>query len=206
VFRSDIKYVVFNPTWTIPRGILGRSTLPAIKKDPNYLANHNMKVVDSNGKNIEPSTIDWASMTRRNFPYSIVQQPGPHNALGLVKFIFPNSHSVFLHDTPHRELFGETARAFSSGCVRVENPFDLATLLLDDKPGFSRHEIDGLIESGRSKTEWLSKPLPVIIMYWTVEPNPDGTVTFLADVYDRDTKLLAALDKPFNPTRTRLRH
>ena len=104
VFRGDIQYMEFNPTWTIPPTILREDTLPAIKRDPNYLASKNIRVIDSNGRNVDPGTVDWERYSN-SLPYTLQQDPGPNNALGTVKFIFPNRHAVFLHDTPHRELF-----------------------------------------------------------------------------------------------------
>ncbi len=205
VFRSSMKYIVFNPTWTVPPGILRRSILPAIKKDPNYLASNNMKLIDSDGKETDPATIDWATMSTRKFRWSVVQQPGPDNALGEVKFIFPNNHMVFLHDTSHRELFTEASRAFSSGCIRVQYPLDLAVKLLDDQTGFSREAIDKIVRSGRSRTQFLSKPLPVLLMYLTAWRDPDGTVSYAPDIYGRDARVLTALNSEFRPTRTRLR-
>ena len=117
VFRGSIQYLEFNPTWTVPPGILRNDVLPAIKKDANYLAEKNMIVIDGDGQLIDPSTVDWQSFGR-TAPFTFRQTAGPWNALGQVKFIFPNPHFVFLHDTSHRELFVNPKRAFSSGCIR----------------------------------------------------------------------------------------
>jgi murein L,D-transpeptidase YcbB/YkuD len=129
-------------------------------------------------------------------PYTVRQQPGPKNALGRVKFMFPNKHAVYLHDTPSRYNFKRTTRAFSSGCIRVENPFELAALLLDDQPSWSRAHIDAVLASGERTTIRLTTPLPVLILYWTAFVDLDGTVHFQDDLYGRDAALLAALKGP----------
>jgi murein L,D-transpeptidase YcbB/YkuD len=195
-FRADMKYIVFNPTWTIPPGILAKDVLPAVKKDPGYLKSHNISVLDRNGRPVDAGRIDWSQATARNFTYVLRQEPGPSNALGQVKFIFPNSHLVFLHDTPSKDLFRRTDRAFSSGCIRVERPFQLAELLLKDAPGWGRAEIDTLVASGRTETVFLPRPMPVLMVYLTAEVL-DGQLCFKNDVYKRDPPLKQALDRPF---------
>jgi murein L,D-transpeptidase YcbB/YkuD len=200
IFRSDMKYVQFNPTWTVPPGILKRDILPKLKADGEaYLQEKNMKLVDSaTGKEVDPSTIDWASMTMRKFHYQVVQRPSPDNALGQAKFIFPNPHFVFLHDTNHREHFDDQVRTFSSGCIRIENPMEFARLVLDD-PDWDDAAIQSVIDTGQTKTVYLNEPLPVMILYWTVNPvTADGKPEFLPDVYDRDGRILEALEEPFH--------
>lgn len=123
VFRGDIAYLEFNPTWTIPPGILRNDTLPAIKRDPNYLASKNIRVIDHKGNFVDPATVNW-NKYKNSVPYTLRQDPGPKNSLGTVKFIFPNKHFVFLHDTPHRELFSQKERNFSSGCIRIQDPLN----------------------------------------------------------------------------------
>ena len=190
-------------TWTVPPGILRRSILPKIKEDRAYLVDQNMMLVDFDGVEVDPASIDWDTTTPRNFRWSVVQRGGPGNALGEVKFIFPNKHYVFLHDTSHRELFVEPSRAFSSGCIRVEDPHDLAALLLEDQKGYSRSEITKIVEGRRTQTKFLSQELTVLLMYLTAWRNPDGSVDYYPDVYNRDGKVLAALDAPYNPSRDR---
>ena len=131
-------------------------------------------------------------------PYTVRQQPGPDNALGQVKFIFPNSHAVYLHDTNHRENFSRSERAFSSGCIRVENPLDLAALLLDDQPKWTREYIDEVLAGGKLTNVTLSKPLPVLLMYWTAFVGHDGPAYFCNDLYDRDAVVLKNLDGPLH--------
>ena len=195
IFKDSMRYLDFNPTWTIPPGILRKETLPAIRRDPSYLSRNNMSVVTTSGKIVDPSTIDWAATTK-GFPYMIRQEPGPHNALGRVKFMFPNKYMVYLHDTPSKGLFARSERAFSHGCIRTQNPFDLAELLLEDQ-GWDRKRIDQVIESRKTTRINLSEPLTVMLLYWTAEANEDGTVFFRKDVYDRDPPIIKGLDEPF---------
>ena len=199
IFRANMKYVQFNPTWTVPPGILRRDILPKLKADAHgYLAEKNMKLVDnSTGNEVDPATIDWAAATPRNFRYQVVQRPGPDNALGMVKFIFPNPHYVFLHDTNHREHFDDKVRTFSSGCIRIEHPFEFARLVLNDDQ-WDDAAIEDVVNAKVTKTVYLKEPLPVLVLYWTVNPITEkGVPEFLADVYDRDDRVLKALEAPF---------
>jgi murein L,D-transpeptidase YcbB/YkuD len=195
VFRGDIAYLEFNPTWTIPPGILRNDTLPAIKKNPNYLASKNIRVIDRNGKFVDPSTVDWNQYSK-GVPYTLRQDPGPNNSLGTVKFIFPNEHFVFLHDTPHRELFSHSERAFSSGCVRIEDPLKLAELVLDDPVKYNRSKLEAIVASRETQRIHPSPKMPVVILYLTASIDPGGKVRFYKDVYNRDQKVLAALNGP----------
>jgi murein L,D-transpeptidase YcbB/YkuD len=195
VFKDTMRYLDFNPTWTIPPGILRKETLPAIRRDPSYLSRNNMSVVTTSGKIVDPSTIDWAATTK-GFPYMVRQEPGPHNALGRVKFMFPNKYMVYLHDTPSKGLFARTERAFSHGCIRTQNPFDLAELLLEDQ-GWDRARIDQVIESRKTTRVNLEEPIPVMLLYWTAAVDEEGTVFFKKDVYNRDAPIIKGLDEPF---------
>ncbi len=197
VFREDMTYLELNPTWTIPPTILAKDILPKMKKDSSYLQKKNMQVLTQDGKVVDPGTIDWSSVSAKGFPYIIRQTPGPHNALGRVKFIFPNPHFVYLHDTPSKELFNRSSRAFSSGCIRVRNPFRLAELLLQDQDGWDRSKIDSAIDSLKQQRVSLTEPVPVLLLYWTVNVDADGTVYFKEDIYERDAKVLAGLDGGF---------
>ena len=193
VFRGDIRYLEFNPTWTIPPGILRNDTLPAIKRDPNYLRDRNITVIDRDGRKVDPATVDWSKYSR-GVPYTLRQEPGPNNALGLVKFIFPNKHFVFLHDTPSRGLFGRAERTFSSGCIRVENPFELAELLLDDADNWDADAIQATVDSRQTRRVNLRQPFPVLIFYLTAVVDPREPPRFMKDVYNRDPALLEALN------------
>ena len=195
VFRGDIAYMEFNPTWTIPPGILRNDTLPAIKRDPNYLASKNIRVIDRNGKFVDPATVNWNQYSK-GVPYTLRQDPGPNNALGTVKFIFPNPHFVFLHDTPSRELFDRPERAFSSGCIRVENPMKLAELLMGDPSEFPQKRFEEIVDSRQTQRVNLTEKIPVVILYLTAGLANDGNVMFLKDIYSRDDRVLNALNGP----------
>ncbi len=194
VFKDRMRYVDFNPTWTVPPTILQKDILPKLRKDPSYLAQKNFYLLDQNGKRVDPGTVDWSA---KRFPYRIVQAPGPTNALGEIKFMFPNKHLVYLHDTPSKELFGRTARTFSSGCIRVDRPFELAELIFNADKGWTQERIREIRKSGKTQTVNLSKPIPVLLMYWTAEPGADDQVRFMPDVYARDKPLLKELDEGF---------
>jgi murein L,D-transpeptidase YcbB/YkuD len=194
-FRGDMAYLEFNPTWTIPPGILRKDTLPAIKSDPGYLAAKNIRVLDGDGREVDPSTVNWNSYTK-GLPYTLRQDPGPQNSLGRVKFIFPNPYFVFLHDTPQRELFERPERAFSSGCIRVEDPLTLAELILDDPVRYARPELEEIVRSGRTQRVNLADKLPVLIVYITASIGDDGGLLLYRDIYDRDARALEALDGP----------
>ena len=192
VFRGDIQYMEFNPTWTIPPGILRNDTLPAIKRNPNYLTSKNIRVIDNKGRTVDPATVDWNKYSK-GVPYTLRQDPGPNNSLGTVKFIFPNKHFVFLHDTPHRELFDRPERAFSSGCIRIENPLTLAELLLDDDK-YHEPELEAIVASRKTQRISLENTVPVVILYLTTGLDIDGNIMFFKDVYDRDSKVLDGLN------------
>ena len=195
IFTSTMSYVVLNPTWTVPPTILRQDYLPQLRRNPQYLAERNIDVLDRTGKLVDQATIDWSSA--RSLQYQLVQRPGPTNALGRVKFMFPNEYFVYLHDTPSRDLFDRESRAFSSGCIRVENPLELADIVIGDK--WPRERIDAAIAGGRTQTVVLDKPIGVKLLYWTTEVDATGRVSFLPDVYSRDDALISVLDQPFAP-------
>jgi murein L,D-transpeptidase YcbB/YkuD len=178
VFTERLKYLEFNPTWTVPRSIIQRSLFPKFSANPQYVLENNYQLIDRNGQQADPMAIDWSAYTGSNFPYGVVQQPGERNALGRVKFIFPNRHAIYLHDTPSRALFARSSRAFSSGCVRVKNPLQFAEILLADPNNCSPPQVQALL------------------MYWTTSPTSDGGVQFHPDIYGKDPAMLAALDSP----------
>ena len=195
VFRSEITYVVLNPTWTIPPGILAKDTLPAVKRDPGYLTRHRIRVIDSSGGEVSPWSVDW-NRYGNSVPYQFRQDPGPDNSLGLVKIMFPNPYLVYLHDSPAKSLYDRDERAFSSGCIRVAKPFELTELVLNDAQ-WNAAAIQNVIASGKTRTVNLAKPVPVLILYWTAQPTPDGQILFRNDVYGRDAPTLASLDEDF---------
>jgi murein L,D-transpeptidase YcbB/YkuD len=196
VFRSEMKYVVFNPTWTVPYSIATKDILPQVQRDTSYLTTRNFILKDRSGKVVDIDSVDWGSLSRRNFPYTLVQQPGTSNALGEIKFMFPNKYAVYLHDTPSKSLFGRAERTFSSGCVRVEHPFDFAEQLLGPD-GWDAEKIEAERQTREIRTVFLSKPIPVLLLYWTAEVDNDGRVNFYEDVYERDQVILDALDSDF---------
>lgn len=196
VFRDELKYVVFNPTWTVPYSIASKEMLPRIKNDPTYFDTRDFDIKDRSGALVDPKSIDWSKLSRGNFPYTFVQRPGPRNALGRVKFIFPNEHAVYLHDTPSKALFGRAERAFSHGCVRVQNPFELAEVLLGSD-GWDQDKIKATLDSLETKTVYLPEALPVLLLYWTADIGPTGEVHFYTDVYERDARIAKAMAAPF---------
>lgn len=197
VFTAQMTYLVINPTWTVPPTILKKDILPKVKEDPNYLTERNFHLVNADGQLVDPNKLDWNGLSSNGFPYQVVQGPGPNNALGLVKFMFPNEHFVYLHDTPSRGYFKSAQRTFSSGCIRVENPFDLVELLLFDQPSWDNAKVNKTVESGETTSVRLKQSLPVLLLYWTVDPHLSGDVRFYQDIYGRDAAIIEALDSPF---------
>jgi L,D-transpeptidase YcbB len=195
VFKARMTYLEFNPTWTVPPTIFAKDLLPEIRRDPDTLQRKNMVVIDHQGRRIDPAGIDWATIPARGFPYMIRQEPGPMNALGRVKFMYPNPHHVYMHDTPARDLFGRSERSFSSGCIRLEQPLELARILLAGTE-WDEAAIERALASGRTRVVNLPQPIPVLMLYGTAGPDGDQ-VYFAADIYGRDQPLLAALDAPF---------
>jgi L,D-transpeptidase YcbB len=197
IFGAEIKHVELNPTWTVPPTIFAKDILPAVKRDSGYLAKRGLKVIDARGKTIPSSAIDWSTVTPRNFGYMLRQDPGPKCALGRVKFVSPNEHSVYLHDTPSQELFQADQRAFSSGCIRVEHPLELARLLIDD-PAWTDAEIAATVNTEKTTPIVLAKPVPVYFLYFTATADPEGKAHFFRDLYRRDPGVLAALGREFS--------
>ncbi|MBD3640667.1 MAG: L,D-transpeptidase family protein [Marinobacter sp.] len=196
VFSDRIRYLVFNPTWTVPRKLMIEDLLPEIIRDPAYLERQDISIYQGWGvdrQEIDPATIDWSSLSRDNFPYQLVQQPGPLNALGQVKFMFPNPYAVYLHDTPGQYLFGRQERSFSSGCIRVEKPMELAELLLAGAPEWNRGTIDRILEEKTPVTAILPEPIAIYIQYWTAWVDEAQRIQFRDDIYNRDFRLLAQL-------------
>jgi len=196
VFSDRIRYLVFNPNWTVPRTVMIQDQLPRIIRDPDYLSRLNISVYRGWGadrQKVDPLDVDWSLLNRNNFPYQLVQEPGPQNALGQVKFMFPNQYDVYLHDTPGRGLFTRSERSFSSGCIRVEQPFDLAQRLLTASPDWSREKIDRVVSEAEPRTVLLPEPVPVHIQYWTSWVDSEGRLQFRNDLYNRDARLIDQL-------------
>ncbi len=195
VFRSKITQMQLNPAWVVPPTILTKDILPAVQKDPSYLNKKGLRVLDSKGARINPKTLNWSLYPVRPFPYTLRQEPGAQNALGRIKIIFPNPYSVYMHDTPHKELFASEDRTFSSGCIRIEKPFELAALLLDDPIRWSAESIMKAGESGKTRALILPRPVSILLLYVTVEVDKDGVVFFKKDPYDRDRAVLDGLGR-----------
>ena len=189
VFSETMKYVVINPSWNVPFSIATKEYLPKLKRNPGVLAAQNIRLL-AGGRDVDPYSVNWAAVTPSSFRWQLQQAPGPKNALGQIKFMFPNRFNVYIHDTPSKGLFSEASRVFSHGCIRVQYPFDLADVLLG-REGMSHEEIARIKAIGAERVVRLKTPIPVHINYLTAWVNKDGTVHFRRDVYGRD----AALDK-----------
>jgi len=198
LFSDQMTYVVFSPYWNIPEKILREETLPRLAEDPDYLARNNMEVVGTSGELVDESTVDWSDEEATK-GLRFRQAPGPENALGLVKFIFPNHFSVYLHDTPGDSLFRKEHRTLSHGCIRVEQPVALAEYVLRDKKQWTPQRITAAMNGGQEQTVKLAEPLPVHIGYWTAWVDQDGSVTFADDPYGLDRKQAAVRAKLVPP-------
>lgn len=190
VFSDEMEMVVVNPYWGVPGSIIKHEMLPALMQDPYYLDRKGFEVVAPGGQVVSSASVDWWSYGDR-IPFDVRQPPGSDNALGNVKFLFPNSHDIYMHDTPTKKLFGQSVRAFSHGCVRVENPRELAVRVL----GWDRAEVDARIDSGENETVTLPRKIPVHLTYFTAWADAAGKVTYYPDVYKRDVRLEAALNR-----------
>ena len=188
IFSDEIEHIVVNPTWSVPRSIATKEYLPRLQQDATYLAQRNIQVLGRGGQVIDPTTVDWASYTRGNMPYRFRQPSGRGNALGNVKFMFPNEHSVYLHDTQSRSLFSRAQRAYSHGCVRVNDPFAFADALLESEASLSGPSIRRMVGGGERHVI-LKRHVPVHISYFTAIAGPDGAVRKLSDVYGHDRRM-----------------
>lgn len=191
VFSDEMEYVVLNPTWTVPYSIATKELLPKLQNNPSYLK-ADFEVLQS-GQPVSPFSIDWTEYSKTRFPFVFRQRPGPKNALGEVKFIFPNSHAIYLHDTPSKALFKRSSRAFSHGCIRVYQPLKLAEKILSSVPGWNHQRIYQTIASRELTQVNLPRHIPIHIVYATVWAGKNGAVEFRPDIYGRDRKLYRAL-------------
>ena len=192
VFSDRVRYLEFNPYWNVPSSIAVKEELPKLKQNPAARAAAGFEAV-LNGQVYQLTQIDWSQYGPGNFPFQLRQRPGPTNALGRVKFMFPNQFNVYLHDTPSRGSFAQDSRAFSHGCVRLSRPLDLASEVLSGNAGWSRSRIDGVVAGGERTTVNLAQPLPIHITYLTAWVD-GGTPNFRNDIYEQDAKLVSALD------------
>jgi murein L,D-transpeptidase YcbB/YkuD len=176
--------------------IARRDILPKAQRDPQYLVKNRIRVFESwqdRAPEIRPQLIDWLQVAPSSLSFKFRQDPGPMNALGRLKFMFPNKFNVYLHDTPSRELFGKAARSFSSGCIRIEKPVDLAEHLLRGDDRWSRERLLSVIESGETQVVPIPEPIPVHLLYWTAWVDSRGIIHFRDDIYGRDEPLDRAL-------------
>jgi len=199
VFSDRIRYLVFNPYWEIPPRIAIKDKLPEIRKDPAYLEQQGIRVLTgwaTDQQELDPASIDWSQLGPGNFPYRLRQDPGPLNALGRVKFMFPNRFDVYLHDTPTRAVFGRAERDVSSGCIRLEKPLELARLLLRGNEGWREGAIGDYLVDYSERVVRLDEPWSVHLLYWTAWVDADGMAEFRNDIYGRDGRLAKALKMP----------
>lgn len=191
IFKSEVNYITLNPTWTVPPTILRKDVLPKVRKNINYLKEHNIRVLNSEGKELDPHSVDWSR------PGNVIlrQDAGADAALGKAVIRFPNSYSVYLHDTPHQKLFDKSQRAFSSGCIRVERALELVELLLAETPGWDQAAINQALDTGKTRNVTLAKRVPILLAYWTVDAASEEHIAFKPDIYARDPQVLAALNR-----------
>jgi murein L,D-transpeptidase YcbB/YkuD len=193
VTSGRLHSVVFNPYWTVPRNIALRDLIPRQRRNPDYMPSHHIRVfADWNGnEELDPQQIDWNAVNWNHFPYMLRQDPGPKNPLGKAKFLFTNPYKVYLHDTPDEALFADNTRAYSSGCIRLEEPLRLATFLLAGEGGWGWDQtmVQQVIASGLTYDIPLSTPIPVYLLYLTTWVGEDGVTHFSRDIYDEDLLL-----------------
>ncbi|MEX2532066.1 MAG: L,D-transpeptidase family protein [Gemmatimonadota bacterium] len=196
VFRDTLDHVIFNPYWNVPASIAESSVIPEVRSDPGYLERNNFEVVEWSGSSprvVSTEGIDWSEVDAEDFPYTLRQRPGPDNALGRVKFMFPNEHNIYLHDSPAEHLFSEVRRAYSHGCVRVERPFELARLLLELDSDTSLEEVEGELDQNGERRVELRGTVPIYIVYLTAWVEEDGTTRFHHDPYHHDRQIRAVV-------------
>lgn len=201
ILFEQLRYVEFLPYWNVPPSILAREILPMLEWNPGYLRSHDMELVTSRGRVLGDSVTPSALRRLRRGELRVRQRPGPGNALGLVKFIFPNEESIYLHDTPRKERFGEAERGFSHGCISVEHPAALAVWVLRDRPGWTREAVEAAMAGSVTRRIPLREPMPVLVFYTTAVAHADGSMWFYPDVYGHDRELLEALRHRPEPDR-----
>ncbi|MET2984352.1 L,D-transpeptidase family protein [Aureibaculum conchae] len=191
---DSLQYIIAYPYWNVPKKISLREILVKAKKDSTYLIRNNYEVIGKDKEKIDPTSVDWNEVNRSNFNYKFRQQGGSINALGFVKFIFPNKDAIYLHDTPTKSHFNRELRAYSHGCIRVQNALDLADYLLEkDKNRFTMDTVNAYIKKRKEKWMPMKKNLPVFLYYVSVEADSIGKITFYKDIYKEDKKLIRSL-------------
>jgi L,D-transpeptidase YcbB len=207
LFNANMTYLVLNPYWEIPNSIARNEMLPEIKKNKSYFVKNHIKIYDDwkpDAKELFADSIGWDTITPDKFNYRLRQMPGPWNALGRIKFMFPNQYNVYLHDTPQRELFSKTVRTFSHGCIRIEKPIELATYLLRNDTSLSENKLLAQIDSAKEKTVTLPVPIKVYICYWTAWEDKEGLINFRKDIYQYDKELEKLMRSDYSFVRTKI--
>lgn len=192
-FSDQMELMVINPSWHVPRSIVVKEYLPMMQK--NAGAAGHIQLIDDRGRTVSRDAVDFSQYSAKNFPFAMKQAPSNSNALGLVKFLFPNKHNIYLHDTPSKSLFQRESRAFSHGCVRVGRPFDLAYELLAAQSTTPQDDFQRILRTGQETTVAIKDPVPVHLVYYTAWPTARGKVEYRRDVYGRDAAIFAALSK-----------
>ena len=192
-FSDVMEHMVINPNWYVPRSIITKEYLPSMQRNPN--AASQLVITDRRGRKVSRSSINFSKYNARNFPYAMHQPPSRSNALGLVKFLFPNKYNIYLHDTPSKSLFNRDVRAFSHGCVRLAQPFDFAYALLAVQQDNPKEYFQRILKSGRNTRVDLEEQVPVHLIYRTAVTNARGHTEYRADIYGRDAKIWNALVK-----------
>jgi murein L,D-transpeptidase YcbB/YkuD len=190
VLKSNIMALVVNPFWYVPRSIAVKEILPDVKRDVNYLQRNNMRVLNSKNQQVDYYQINWHALNADNFNYTIRQEPGPDNALGMLKFIFPSPYDIYMHDTPSKSLFNQSKRTLSHGCIRLEKPMELVSFL--SQHGFIETSTDSIIKWSTYVKNYkvnFKKPLPIHVGYYTSEADPFENIYFFEDVYGKDEDL-----------------
>ncbi len=194
-FEKKMTHMVINPSWYVPASIAGTEYLPKLKLSPDALTRQDLIMTDASGKTVNPSNIDFSQYSKNNFPFSLRQPPSGANALGKVKFMFPNKHAIYLHDTPAKSLFGKDIRAYSHGCVRVQKPFELAYTLLSKQTANPKALFNRYLQTGTEVTVKLKEAVPIYLVYRTAWVSANGRPNYRADSYNVDKKVFAALRK-----------
>jgi murein L,D-transpeptidase YcbB/YkuD len=199
VFEKEMRFVVFRPYWNVPPGIQRSEIVPAVQRDRDYLSKNNYEVITHGGQIVTSGAItDEILADLRAGKLIIRQRPGPTNALGLVKLMFPNEYHVYLHSTPAQQLFAKSRRDFSHGCIRVEKPAELTAWALSNNPGWTLERVQGAMERGQDNWQVnLTKPIPVLILYGTAVVDETGVVHFFDDLYGHDAALENVLAKGY---------
>jgi len=192
-FSDEMEHMVINPSWYVPRSIVTKEYLPKLKNNPN--AHSYIEITDSRGRVVNRNNVDFSQFTARSFPFAMRQPPSSRNALGLVKFMFPNKYNIYLHDTPQKSLFGREVRAFSHGCIRLQKPFEFAYAILARQTSDPKQYFHSVLNSGRETKVELETKIPVHIIYRTAFVSEDGRAEFRRDVYGRDAKIWSALER-----------